>query len=177
MTSMPCLVQFWSLSQLKTLKLDKTGIQLLPASVGRLQELEVLSLKSNGLTGLPITLGFCKNLKHLNLQGNKFTAIPGIVLKLKGLDELHRFYNPLLQRWNGMENPPHIRSSKVTPPSKKTWTPDNLQSLAARTVMAEQVDYWQNSRFPPLQCKIIDSLASKYQYCGHCHQTIVGVGE
>lgn len=177
MTSMLHLVQFWSLPQLKTLKLDKTMLRELPASVGRLQELEVLSLSWNNLNGLPITLGFCKQLKHLDLQGNKFTAIPGIVLKLKALDELRRHNNPLRQMWNGLEAPPHIRSHEVTPSSKRLRTPDDLQSLAASTVMTEQVNYWQNPRFPPLQCKIIDSLASKYQYCGHCHQNILGVGE
>lgn len=172
-------MQFWSLPQLKVLKLDQTDLLELPGSVGRLQYLHELGLSRNKLTDLPITLENCKSLKKLSLNGNSFRAIPGVVLKLKALEDLRRLCNPLLERFN-MANHPHITATQVKSSSKGPWDPASLQSLAARAVssltLKGQVDYWENNILPPRQCKLMDRLAPSYKYCEHCCKTITDTG-
>ena len=171
--------QFWSLPQLKVLKLDKTDLLELPGSVGRLQNLQELSLSKNKLTNLPITLENCKSLKKLSLNGNNFRAIPGVVLKLKALEDLRRLGNPLLERFN-MANHPHITATLVKSAGKGPWNPISLQSLAARAVssltLTGQVNYWDTNLLPPRQCKLMDRLAPSYKYCEHCCKTITDTG-
>ena len=168
-------MQFWSLTQLKVLKLDRMKLNKLPASVGRLQDLEELSISSNKLSDLPITLGFCKKLKKLSLQNNQFRAIPGIVLTLQELEDLRRLNNPLIMRYD-MQSHPHIQSRQVKSTGKGPWNPDSLQSLAVKRMMNSQLNYWQKESLPPLQCRIMDSLAASYQYCEHCCNAIAGTG-
>lgn len=166
-------LQFWSLSQLLVLKLDKTGLTELPSSVGRLNRLEHLSMKDNKLTTLPITLGFCCSLKYLNLAHNRFTTLPGVILQLAALEEFRRLDNPLVKRSDNCNSWPHIHTSSSTPAPKKN--PDSLQALSARAVMTTKIDYWEEE-IPPLQCKMLDYLASQYNYCENCHRAISGKG-
>lgn len=171
------MLQFWSLSKLKMLKLDKTSLSQLPPSVGKLKALEELSLSDNKLSDLPITLGFCTKLKILNLKNNSFTIIPGVVLQLQSLTDLKRHGNNILQLFNGFEGLPHISSKQVKSTSAGPWNPDDLQSLSARALMTNHIDYWENKLLPPLQCKIMDTLASKYKYCEHCHKPVSAQGK
>lgn len=165
-------LQLWALRDIRILKLDKTHLNQLPPSVGRLSKLEHLSLSGNNLTDLPITLGFCQNIKYLNLACNKFCYIPGVVLHLKKLKDLRRLDNPLKKRWEGLETFPHMSTISLTPSKKRNA--DSLQALSARTVMTMHVDYWSEENLPPLQCKMLDSYASQYTYCENCYTATSG---
>ena len=150
--------------------MDGTGLSSFSPSVGRLRKLEVLSLAKNNLTDLPVTLGFCENLKTLNLQGNKFRYIPGIVLHLDKLEDLRRLDNPLPPRWSGFETAPHINTtSKGDDKKEKVYNPDSLQTLCTRVAFTNHIDYWKLDTVGPLQCKILDSLASQFVICENCH--------
>ena len=149
--------------------MDKTKLQELPPSVGRLRKLQFLSLSSNDLSTLPITLQFCCNLETLDLSGNKFPAIPGVVLRLEKLTSLKRLGNAgLLQRWDGLQQFPHLKVNKPKDTPTKD-EPDSLQSQAARSVMASQINYWSVDNLPSLQCKLLDTYGSKYRYCHNCY--------
>ncbi len=156
------------MTEIRTLKLDSTKLTNLPPSIGRLRKLEHVSLSHNQLTTLPLTLEFCQNLQSLNISHNKFKAVPAVVLNLKNLKSLRRLSNPLIHRWNGMETFPHIRETK-TPLKQNTDIVETLQSLSARTVMTFHIDYWSKEYLPSLQCKLLDTYGSKYNYCYNCH--------
>ena len=167
--------------------MDSTGLSAFPPSVGRLRKLETLTLSKNNLSDLPVTLSFCENLKVLNLKGNGFNRIPGVVLRLKKLEDFRRIDNPLPLRWNGFASPPHVTSSYSNPdPNKKSkaqnsktkdgvqvaYNPDGLQMLCTKAVFTYQLDYWKLDMLGPLQCKILDSLASQFVICENCHTAI-----
>ena len=149
------------------------GLKELPPSIGRLRRLKHLSISNNYLSTLPVTLAFCQSLSYLNISKNKFRVVPGIVLELQQLEDLRRLDNPLHKRWEGYERVPHISLVRLKSTAKKTiYNPDSLQALCTRTVMTCHVDYWSEGSFPPLQCKMLDSYASLYTYCGNCHNVI-----
>ena len=165
--------------------MDGAGLSTFPPSIGRLRKLETLTLSKNKLTDLPVTLTFCENLKVLNLKGNSFNRIPGIVLRLKKLEDLRRIDNPLPLRWNGFASPPHVTSAYSNPNTKSntensktkegaavTYNPDGLQMLCTKAVFTNQLDYWKLDMLGPLQCKILDSLASQFVICENCHTAI-----
>ena len=164
------LLQLWSLTALRTLKLDKTGLKEVPPSIGRLRQLRHLSLSENSLTALPVTLSFCQAIIYLNISKNNFQSIPGVILQLQNLTDLRRLDNPLPKRWEGYESFPHLLKKSLSAIKKKN--PDHLQALCTRTIMTCHVDYWSENSFPPLQCKMLDSFASMYTYCENCHNAI-----
>ena len=168
-------VQFWSVPNVKTLKLDKTGISSLPPSIGRLGQLEHLSLSKNNLKDLPITLGHCQKLSFLDLHGNKLSSIPAAVIHLQKLQDLRRLDNPLSD-WPASGSFPHINVRSINGNRQGPWSPDSLQSLVSARVMTAQVNYWKERNFPPLQCRWLDSLATQYKYCEECHRSIPNGG-
>ena len=107
----------------------------------------------------------------LNIFGNDFKAIPGVVLNLQNLKSLRRLNNPLVQRWSGLETFPHIKVVKTQKQQNLDGTVETLQCQAARTVMSFHIDYWSADSLPSLQCKLLDSYGSKYNYCHNCHTT------
>ena len=168
-------MQFWNLQSLKRLCLDGVGLTVFPPSVGRLRKLEVLSVTNNKMNDLPVTLAFCQNLKELNLQKNSFTRLPGIIVRLPNLRDLRRLDNPLPSLWNGFAQPPHINIKTPSAPTTKekpTFNPDSLQTLCTKVAFSHHIDYWANGRVGPLQCKILDHLASQFTVCEHCNAAI-----
>lgn len=161
--------------ELRVLKLDKTHLSKLPPSVGRLRKLEQLLLSDNSLSNLPLTLGFCQSLKLLDLAKNKFVTLPNVIRDLKNLQDLKRWDNPLHKRFNGYEQFPHIVNQTLAPEAKKT--PDSLQALTCRAIMATHINYWVEENLPPLQCKMLDMYATQYKYCENCHQANSGKGQ
>ncbi len=153
-----------------TLKLDKTGLTKVPSSIGRLRKLRHFSVSDNSLSALPVTISFCQAIEYLNISKNKFQAIPGVILQLKNLTDLRRLDNPVPKRWEGYERFPHMLKKSLS--AIKKTNPDRLQALCTRTIMTCHVDYWSESGFPPLQCKMLDSYASMYTYCENCHNAI-----
>ena len=159
------------------LKLNDTLLYQLPPSVGRLQNLEHLSLAKNYLRNLPITLEFCQKLETLDISRNKFRAIPGVVLHLKNLKSLRRLNNSgFLSRWEGLDQFPHIQSKPSQIESDKD-EPDSLQSQTARAIMTFHVNYWSIDSLSSLQCKLLDTYGSIYNYCFKCHTAIIKDGK
>lgn len=97
-----------------------------------------------------------------------------MILELKNLKDLRRLENPLKERYNGFAVFPHLVKSSMKG-SKKT-NADSLQALCTKTIMTCNVDYWSQSDFPPLQCKMLDSFAPQYTYCEYCHDAINTIG-
>lgn len=87
------LFEFLSKSKtLKSLHLDYSKINLLPANIGTLKSLETLSLVGNNLTEIPTEIGNLSNLKQLDfsnedeyLRTNKITSVPASIGKLANL--------------------------------------------------------------------------------------------
>ena len=167
-------IQFWNMQNLKRLLLDSMGLTTFPPSVGRLRQLEVFSVKNNELHDLPVTLAFCTKLKDLNLQNNKFKRLPGVLLRLPNLQELRRFGNPLPQLFSGQfYQPPHIyinTSSGSSQCQKPAFM--SLQSLCTKVIFTHHIDYWATGTVGPLQCKILDCLASQFNVCEYCNRAI-----
>ena len=174
-------IQLWNLQNLKKLSLDGTALKAVPASVGRLRKLEVLSLSKNSLKTLPITLGFCEKLKVLNLQRNHLRHIPAVVLELSNLTELKRLDNPLTERYH-MPAPhyvlKHTRIAETENKNeKKVYNPKSLQTLCTKSVFTSKVDYWKQACLGPLQCKILDQLATTMDVCDNCGTVVFKQGK
>ena len=151
------------------------GLTSFPSSVGRLRKLEVLSVRNNHLNDLPVTIVFCLSLKEMNLTNNKFTHLPGILLRLKIIQELRRYDNPLLHLFHGFEQAPHIKISNP-PQEKSVFNPDFLQSLCTKAAFTNHIDYWTSHSVGPLQCKILDCLASQFSLCENCNTAVLKTG-
>lgn len=162
------------MQSLKRLLLDNMGLTTFPPSVGRLRQLEELSVKNNELHDLPVTLTFCTQLKDLNLQNNKFKCLPGVLLRLPNLQELRRFGNPLPQLSSDF---PHIYiNTPYRPFLSLKPTLMSLQSLCTKVIYTLHIDYWATGTVGPLQCKILDCLASQFTVCEHCNTAIPNAG-
>ena len=156
--------------------MDDMGLTSFPSSVGALTHLTVLSASKNQLHDLPVTLAFCLNLEELNLKDNKFTCLPGILLRLKNLQDLRRYENPLPQLYNGFSQLPHIKISRVEHSQHDKFEPDSLQTLCAKAAFTNYIGYWTCNSVGPLQCKILDCLASKFTLCEHCNRAVFKTG-
>jgi Leucine-rich repeat (LRR) protein len=126
-----------------TLILDKTPLETLPASIGKLHKLRTLILHRNGLKQLPDELGSLKNLKSIYVGGSPaldFKKVIDILAQLPslegvGLDD------------NNMHAVPHnIASLKVCKrlglsSNRLTVLPSQIVSLTA----LESLDLYNNN--------------------------------
>lgn len=179
--------------------MDATEITSLPPSIGRLKKLEELSVKNNKLTTLPEILRFCTELRVLNLVNNKFIRIPGVVLQLKKLEDLWKYYNTLKTTVShnatatGEEMAYHIGvvpRNPTAPTTNTNTTPQNttgndnkdkpsvvynpqlLQTLSCKVLAQHSVPYWTVPYLPPLLCKNLDLIHTEYNLCENCHTTV-----
>jgi len=164
--------------------LDSTELTALPPSIGRLQHLEELSLKRNKLKTLPEIIRFCKKLRVLNLVGNKFERLPSAILKLKNLEDLWKYDNPLKETLSsaatsvGDEQSNHVgllsrKTTTSTADSAPTvHNPQLLQTLCCKVLAQHSVPYWNAPYLPPLTCRTLDLIHTEYNLCENCHITI-----
>lgn len=82
-------------SQLTSLTLKNTHLELLPEEISQFQTLLELNLSGNFLTDLPLGFSELKKLKRLNLDSNKFQILPSLIRSLPNLNHLSLDQNPL----------------------------------------------------------------------------------
>lgn len=148
---------------LKKMCMNSTGISSLSPSIGRLKNLEILSLDFNNLSDLPITLMFCHKLTALSLTNNQFSSFPGVILKLKNLTELHGGENPL-----DKERFPLAHRDSPTAAAATVDSVATLQSICARAVFMNHIDYWKHGSLGPSQRNKLDYIASNIAHCDRC---------
>ncbi len=83
------------LANLKELRLFKSNLHELPATIGGLDKLEELVLSDNKLKELPPEIGKLKNLKRLSLHHNQLTHLPKEIGNLENLEVLNLGFNKL----------------------------------------------------------------------------------
>lgn len=85
------------LTKLESLKLDNTGLTLIPSAVCNLPRLTHLDLGNNKISHIPAEIGKLKSLVALNLCDNQITEIPEEIGNLTQLTTLHLFLNKITE--------------------------------------------------------------------------------
>lgn len=174
------LLQLWNLHNLKRLSITDSHLKSFTGSVGRLTKLEELDLSGNELSSLPITLAFCKNLSTLDLHNNNFRQLPGVIHEFHNLKTLRRLQNPLTPRYecHGPHFTRKINKAAQTneKDGKRVYQPISLQASCTTVIFSSQVDYWEVDTIGPLQCKILDRLATQFSICDNCKRMLSNQG-
>ena len=75
------------------LYLDRTGISILPESLGELDSLQNLQIQDNKLTALPQSIGNCTRLRYLSAYDNQIHELPESIANCSELELLYLIRN------------------------------------------------------------------------------------
>lgn len=105
-------LNFWDLSNLKTLFLTGNKLTTLPSNIGQFTNLEVLNLYNNQLAIFPSSICKIFSLKSLDLYENQLTTLSQDINNLKGLRTLR------------------LSNNKFSSLPDSIWNIQSLQSLS-----------------------------------------------
>ncbi|XP_065882620.1 uncharacterized protein [Dysidea avara] len=171
------LLEFTPSSCIEELDLSMTRLNILPASIGKLQSLKRLYLDHNGLKTLPFSISHCTYLTYLSVTFNKFSYFPGVLLSLTCLADLRRQSNPTqpsLSLLAGARPSNYIRRTKCSPSKsdvKSTGEVPSLREMVMHTAVLSNIGrpYWKNESIPYMIVRQLDLAQNDYLICDSCH--------
>lgn len=148
------------LSQLKNLKtLDLTNSSVLDwtkaiKELAKVRNLETLVLKGCLIKELPENIGSLKNVKHLELNANELTTLPNSFFKLKQLESLNLYGNPLDEAT--------IKRLKKAFPNCEIQYPRSLSNGARQVKVTNTIHYKNQPKkiAPPLATAQIEEITN-----------------
>uniref|UniRef100_T1JGE5 Uncharacterized protein n=1 Tax=Strigamia maritima TaxID=126957 RepID=T1JGE5_STRMM len=157
------------------LSLKYNYLETIPPDIGRLTKLEHLALTNNKLqnNSIPFTLTYCTRLNTLLLDNNLLDALPGFLLQIPSLQTVHRhgnhnyfkatfmwYHTDVNDRILFVENSTHQQCQIV---------PHSLQFLAAKTVIASKINFFECVEVAQMLKDYISDSYSNFNLCANCN--------
>lgn len=185
--------ELFSCTNTKLLSLKFNSLEEIPADIGRMEKLESLILTNNKLQNrsLPFTLTFCQRLTDLKLDNNLLDALPGFLLRMEGLERVHRhgnhnyfkstfmwYHTDVNQRVIALprQTLPHNAFSSVNQSTTQQLNynlsptqPLSLQLIATKQLIANKTNFFKDHRVSPGMKQHLSQHYHLFNLCDACH--------
>ncbi|GAB1601363.1 uncharacterized protein LOC115217462 [Argonauta hians] len=160
------------------LSLKYNSLDHLPADIGRMKQLEYLALTNNKLqvSAIPYTLTFCTKLKTILLDNNLLDALPGFLLTMPSIETVYRHGNHNYFKATFMWYHTDV-NYRIIPAGgfgvAMSKVPASLQFWAAKSVIGQKIDFYNNSCIADILKDYISELYYKFYLCHYCKQALL----